>query len=408
VAKISTCESTVQNWSPKPRVKVVSCGDWFAKVGAPTLALAVRVSSAYPLDAAPSSEDRCRARSATIENVVLGYIDMSNSDGQGSIGPAFSTIAALDTSEDDTAERTDLEPVQRFLERFGYLRGGGTSGEVDAETTAALTAYQEFMGLRPTGHFDSATREQMTQGRCALPDRSPLAFAIACSWEKDELTYVLDTGTADVAGQGELDAVRSAFKTWQALGGIKFREVQLGQNPDVFVDWRPADDPDLSMVGAVLAHADFPLGCSFVTTQLPKPIHFDDSEVTWSVGAVVGAFDVETVALHEIGHIIGLQHSSVSNAVMFASVSPGVVQRTLTADDIDGFRDLYVATVPSVVGMSLKDAAQLVRNARLIPQVTGASGREIFVASQSPNPDQVLRPGGLVTLRMARGIPFEP
>ena len=75
--------------------------------------------------------------------------------------------------------------------------------------------------------------------------------------------------------------------------------------------------------------------------RLPKPVHFDDSEHVWSVGAVSGAYDIETVALHEIGHIVGLAHSSVSGAVMAPTVSSNFTKRALTQDDIDGFLELY-------------------------------------------------------------------
>jgi Matrixin len=95
------------------------------------------------------------------------------------------------------------------------------------------------------------------------------------------------------------------------------------------------------MVGAVLAHADFPPGCSVVTSALPKPLHFDDTEATWCIGAVPDQFDVETVALHELGHILGLQHSSIGGSVMFATVSSNLTKRALTADDIAGIRALY-------------------------------------------------------------------
>ena len=99
------------------------------------------------------------------------------------------------------------------------------------------------------------------------------------------------------------------------------------------------------MVGGVLAHADFPPACGVITNTLPKPVHFDDSEHQWVLGAVAGGFDVETVGLHELGHILGLQHSDVAGSVMFPSVSSNSTKRALTADDLGGIRELYPVSV---------------------------------------------------------------
>jgi hypothetical protein len=49
--------------------------------------------------------------------------------------------------------------------------------------------------------------------------------------------------------------------------------------------------------------------------------------------------DVEAVATHELGHVIGLHHTGVESATMWPLSS--VLQRTLDADDIAGARTLY-------------------------------------------------------------------
>ncbi|KAL9678459.1 hypothetical protein QQ045_016303 [Rhodiola kirilowii] len=71
-----------------------------------------------------------------------------------------------------------------------------------------------------------------------------------------------------------------------------------------------------------------------------RPWFHYDADESWSVNPDPNAFHYETVALHEIGHLLGLGHSSVQAAIMFPSISPGVV-KGLGADDIEGIRVLY-------------------------------------------------------------------
>jgi peptidoglycan hydrolase-like protein with peptidoglycan-binding domain len=243
-------------------------------------------------------------------------------------------------------ENPEFRHVQEYLQRFGYLAPGAhPTGKVDDPSSEGLSKFQAFNGLAPSGEFDEQTRDAMTTPRCAMPDMSSgVAFATQCKWPKTDLSFAFDTGTDDVAGTGEFDAVRAALGTWNGAAPLTFSEVSTDANPDVQIGWRPAADTDLSMVGATLAHADFPPGCSVVTNSLPKPVHFDDTEHTWAMGAQADAFDVETVALHELGHILGLAHSSVPGAVMSPTVAPNFTLRTLTQDDTDAIQSLYGAT----------------------------------------------------------------
>jgi hypothetical protein len=276
----------------------------------------------------------------------------------------FPDIAKLDETRLDDAPAGFVR-VQEFLRRFGYLTDDSTvagakdfgakdavaklTGTLDGDTSGALARYQHFHGLPATGIFDAATREMMTRSRCLLPDPAttgPLAFATTCAWTRTALTFAFDTGTDDVAGDDERQAVRNAFVTWSAAAPLAFREVAPHESPDILIRWGDAACGDADMTGGVLAHADYPPGCGFYGNALPRPVHYDDQEHTWVIGAVADGYDVETIALHELGHILGLQHSSVAGAVMFPTVADNATNRVLTQDDLEGIRGLYPPTGP--------------------------------------------------------------
>ncbi|TQM26456.1 putative peptidoglycan binding protein [Nocardia bhagyanarayanae] len=262
--------------------------------------------------------------------------------------------------------------VQCFLQRFGYLledsketpesgHGGPArarvTGILDADTSTALARYQDFHGLPVTGLFDTATREMMTRPRCGLPDSAaiPLRFVRACAWRKTWLTYSFDTGTADIAGDDERQAVRNAFVTWAAAAPLAFTEVAPNQHPDVLIRWGNANCGDTDMTGGVAAHADYPPGCGRYGNALPRPVHFNDQQVTFIIGAAANSLDLESVALHEIGHILGLQHSDDPGALMAnEAIAFNTMRRALTNDDVEGIRKLYPPTGPLIAKHSSK------------------------------------------------------
>ena len=89
--------------------------------------------------------------------------------------------------------------------------------------------------------------------------------------------------------------------------------------------------------GKVLAHAYFPTD---------GRIHFDDEERYTETGSTSGWWFWEKksrsllyVAVHEIGHALGLEHSNVKGTVMWPTAKIGAP--TLHQDDINGIRSLY-------------------------------------------------------------------
>lgn len=258
------------------------------------------------------------------------------------------------------------------LNSLGYTPHGRKLDRLDDE---AVRLYQARNNLRVTGQLDPATLRQLGKRRCGFPDLdNGIDFTTRGTWDHTNITFAFEDGTNDVAGSAESDAVRRAFATWQSYCSLRFTEVAASASPDILIDWRDAHDPDHSMVGTVLAHADFPPGFGVINNTMPRPLHFDDSEETWCIGAVAGQFDVETIALHEIGHLIGLAHSTVAGSVMWPSVSDNFTQHTPQADDLAGLGTLY-PLVPQGSGDTLWPNQALYPNT----QLHSGSGRYTLV-----------------------------
>lgn len=144
-----------------------------------------------------------------------------------------------------------------------------------------------------------------------------------------------------------------AFDAWAAVANIKFVEVpdsnkafnDASATGDIRIGGHDFDGPF-----GVLAHAFFPTD----RFNAAGDVHFDSGE-EWEIGqdgTADGAFDIFLVALHEIGHSIGLDHSQVADAVM-APIYNEAVGDGLRPDDIAGAVQLYGARFTSTVAQAL-------------------------------------------------------
>ena len=67
-------------------------------------------------------------------------------------------------------------------------------------------------------------------------------------------------------------------------------------------------------------------------------VHFDEDQ-TFTDSTAQG-ISLLLIAVHEFGHTLGLDHSSVQSAIMYPSYTPGMAAN-LDQDDINGIRAIY-------------------------------------------------------------------
>jgi len=111
-------------------------------------------------------------------------------------------------------------------------------------------------------------------------------------------------------------------------------------------------------------------------------------------------FDLQTVATHEIGHLLGLDHSGLANAVMYpyGDRGTGGVKYTLALDDVIGSAALYPSN--AILGLTggIKGAVTVDGSAAF-----GAHVVAIDSATGNVVTDTLTDPSGIYHLRVFQG-----
>lgn len=184
------------------------------------------------------------------------------------------------------------------------------------------------------------------------------------------LFWHVEGSTRDLQA-GQRVAIIRALQEWARFARITFQELPVA-NANRSLDFhfltgdhsavepQEADDPDCPFDGAggTLAHAGFAPGgnstCGGVLLEtFAGNVHFDDAERWEEDDGDDGAFSLTHVALHEIGHALGLVHSNTGcTDVMRPTTGDTDVFTGLSANDIANLRSGYATGSGEVITLN--------------------------------------------------------
>ncbi len=224
----------------------------------------------------------------------------------------------------------------------------------------------------------------------ATPSRWPNGAVV---WQLNP-TFGSNIDTLSGASPAPVATVlNNAFQTWQTAtwNGQALSTVTFSQGPN-----SSQTDPDLTDCANVISFVPssavaFPTGTLAITmvttaygtvpstytctvngqqvshqTSLVSQITDADivfnPQVSFSTAtpAVTGEYDLQAVASHEVGHILGLEHDGIAHAMMYPFGDTGAnEQRVLWTDDIMGLAFLYPTAAFSTATGTVSGTVQL-------------------------------------------------
>jgi hypothetical protein len=220
-----------------------------------------------------------------------------------------------------------------ILERDGYLNSSFFKDKSEDESVtllkSAIANIQKNNNLKATGKLDQDTINFILKPRCANPDitngintmrkigNKPTFKPWWRNEKKNSLTYAF-YNDKDI-----LDSTKSlfqeAFNRWSKVTTLNFKLTKvISKDLDILIVFKNADGKGKFVGGTSIINK---YGIIYLDKKYSN-------------------VNLESVVMHQIGHLLGLEHSHVEEAIMYPIMSP-TKKIQFVNDDLKRIQQIY-------------------------------------------------------------------